>query len=94
MPRLGCVVDKEMFDKFEKKAASSGFKTSTYLRTVISADLKKPEETVTLKDVQKSIMGIIPVVFKMYCKVNEIPQEFCNKWVEEGMKEWRKISGL
>ena len=60
MKRLSTVIEDEIAEKFEKKAKSLGLTPSAYLRNIVAADLKKQENMLSLRDIQKSITALLP----------------------------------
>src|SRR3989338_10459899 len=72
MPRVTCVLDKESYEKIEKKATSFGLKTSAYLRLLVTANLKRDEETLTLKDIQKSVKALLPPIVELISRSTQM----------------------
>ncbi len=72
MKRLSTVIEKEIAEKFEQKAKGMGLTPAGYLRNIINADLKRQEDILTFKDLQKSITALIPAIVEGICKINRI----------------------
>ena len=76
MPKLTCTVNDQTYNDFMKKASSFGFKNHEYLKHLIVDNLQKPKDMLSLKQIQKSIILLIPTFVEALGRIQRAdPQE-------------------
>ena len=87
---LSCTVKKEIKDKFDKKAQSFGISSATYLRNIVQADLKRSEDMLSLKDLQKCIVAIIPAFVEAIGRSQKATQQQREALKKLCLKTWKE----
>ena len=90
MPRLSCEVNPETYKKFENKVKSMGLNNASYLRSLVTASLKRSEDTLTLKDVQKSILALLPAIAEAFGIAYKQPKDVKHKLSKTLLKVWEE----
>ena len=91
MDRLMISLEPETKTKLKKTAKALGVTPSTYIRTLILNDFDAQNNMPNNKDIQTSLLTLIPTLVTAMCKINRVNEESQIKLINVCLKEFKEF---
>lgn len=90
MEKIYFSLDKETRGKLEDKAQSLGMPVAVYLRNLVQSDLKRSENMLSLKDLQKGIMAIVVAVVHVLARTQKATPQQREAMEKIALSRWKE----
>ncbi len=85
---ISCTVDIELAEKFKQKAKSLGVTPAALLRNILTSDLRKTESMLSMRDLQNSILALIPALVDFIGRTQKASKEQIENLTVIALKKW------